>query len=368
MDKSNHSVQSIQSNGSVKSVIDIAEKAARLKRRKKLELKLIRKYDRSKLQVRKECWFIMDCKWLNAWSEFVLTSTTKESTENDHTDEEISIDETGPDPPGPISTKDLLGPDGKTPLPDLKSKIDYRGVLPVVYFIFLELYGKDSSPEICRYLVDIYKAPVPDEKLVHIKLTAMPRAAVEVNKIRPKWMKWEIDQPEDDEEDVMADLCCCCPCLRFIRKEHIEAFIYWAIICWASCCRGGRRRHGRGDISYSKYTPLRTPQDDMSEAAGSETSSCHGTEDGKSTDGGRYTRGRQRAMSVSSQMSRNSRMSNGSKKSNAGSEGGGVEMNKGKQKKKEEESSDEDSEDEFHAGPADKNDDQRIWVRSLLWQ
>jgi len=115
----------------------------------------------------------MDCKWLNAWSEFVQSSATKVSAENEHTDEEISVEDTGPDPPGPVSTKDLLGPDGKTPLAGLKSKIDYRGVLPVVYFIFLELYGKDSSPEICRYLVDIYKASVPDESLVHIKLAAM---------------------------------------------------------------------------------------------------------------------------------------------------------------------------------------------------
>lgn len=115
----------------------------------------------------------MDCKWLNAWSEFVLSSAVKESAENDHTDEEISIEDTGPDSPGPVSTKDLLGPDGKTPLAGLIAKIDYRGVVPVVYFMFLELYGKDSSPEICRYLVDIYKAPVPDEKLVNIRLTAM---------------------------------------------------------------------------------------------------------------------------------------------------------------------------------------------------
>lgn len=33
----------------------------------------------------------------------------------------------------------------------------------------------------------------------------------------------------------------------------MEAFIYWAITCWAN----SRRKSGRGDISYRQYKPLR---------------------------------------------------------------------------------------------------------------
>jgi len=115
---------------------------------------------------------------------------------------------------------------------------------------------------------------------------------------------------------------------------------------------------------------LRTPNEDLSEGAASETSSVHGTDDGKSTNGERFTRGRLRSLSVSSQVSRSSRVSkasNKSRKSTAGSDGGGVEMGKVKPKAKDEDSSDEDSEEEFNAGPADKVEDQRVWVRSLLW-
>lgn len=57
------------------------------------------------------------------------------------------------------------------PLVNLMPVRDYRGVPPIVYFIFLELYGKDSSPELCRYQIDIYKPPVSVAKLVNIQLT-----------------------------------------------------------------------------------------------------------------------------------------------------------------------------------------------------
>ena len=59
----------------------------------------------------------------------------------------------------------------ENPLLNLMPIRDYRGVPPIVYFIFLELYGKDSSPELCRYQIDIYKSPVSVAKLVNIQLT-----------------------------------------------------------------------------------------------------------------------------------------------------------------------------------------------------
>lgn len=72
------------------------------------------------------------------------------------------------EPPGPITTKDLLD-DNNEPLPKLKPKIDYRGVSPMVYACFVELYGKDRSPELCRYTIDIYQREVPLDRQVTIK-------------------------------------------------------------------------------------------------------------------------------------------------------------------------------------------------------
>jgi hypothetical protein len=126
--------------------------------RKKYELKLVQKFDksahslnicvligsslfvkpisvlhmyRSKINVARECWFLIDCVWLNAWSTFVNT-------------------EDG-DPPGPLSSKDLLDKHG-VPLAGLKACVDYRGVSAVVYFILKQLHGSDGSPDITRYL------------------------------------------------------------------------------------------------------------------------------------------------------------------------------------------------------------------------
>lgn len=51
-----------------------------------------------------------------------------------------------------------------------------------------------------------------------------------------------------------------------LSKEHLEAFIYWAIMCWAS----SRRKSGRADISYRKYRPLRGDAAVLEEEAAAE--------------------------------------------------------------------------------------------------
>lgn len=94
---------------------------------------------------------MVDSNWLNAWSAFVNSDG---------------------DPPGPISSKELLN-EKKEPLPGLKEKIDYRGVPPIVYFILIEFHGRDSSPDICRFSVDIYAPQIPIERTVNSKLKAV---------------------------------------------------------------------------------------------------------------------------------------------------------------------------------------------------
>lgn len=51
-----------------------------------------------------------------------------------------------------------------------------------------------------------------------------------------------------------------------LSKEHLEAFIYWAIMCWAT----SRRKSGRADISYRKYRPLRPDEVAQEEEAAAE--------------------------------------------------------------------------------------------------
>lgn len=61
---------------------------------------------RGKINPRHECWFLMDCRWLNEWAYFV------EGNE-------------GSEPPGRITTAELLD-ENKRPLKDLEPKVDYR--------------------------------------------------------------------------------------------------------------------------------------------------------------------------------------------------------------------------------------------------
>ncbi len=102
----------------------------------------------------RDCWYLIDANWLNAWSRYV----------NGDPDEPA---------PGPLTTKDLLDENGN-PLPRLTAKVDYRGVSPLVYYIFVELHGKDTNyPDVCRYTIDIYKPAVPVEKIVNISYRAI---------------------------------------------------------------------------------------------------------------------------------------------------------------------------------------------------
>eukprot|EP01039_Chlorochromonas_danica_P006480 gene6480-7145_t len=200
-----------------------------LKKRKKYELKLMRKFDKNKINVAKECWFLVDTMWLNAWSEFVNT-------------------EEG-DPPGPISSKDLLNEEGN-PIAGLIAKMDYRALPAISYFILKQLHGSDGSPDIPRYSVDIYKPAVPLHRLVSIQMTAVCEANIQVNRYRPKWVKWDL---ADEEEEEFKMFWCC-----GLTKEHLEAFIYWAVHCW----RWSRKSSGRDNISYRQYRPLRGIPDD----------------------------------------------------------------------------------------------------------
>lgn len=44
----------------------------------------------------------------------------------------------------------LVQDDLKTPVDGLVSRVDYRGINPTVWFLYVEMYGKDSAHDICR--------------------------------------------------------------------------------------------------------------------------------------------------------------------------------------------------------------------------
>jgi len=222
----------------------------RLTIRKKLELDLIKQYDKTTVTLH-ECWFIIDSNWLNKWSEFV--HSTDENTDNNIPDK--------------ISTQALFDENGKL-LKNLQCKIDYRAVPPLVYFIFVNLYGRDKSPEIARYLIDIYGIDVELSLAIKVRYAAQKEAACLVNQIRPQWVSWEIYDDEDDEDDKSC-------CWGYITKEHLEAFIYWAVRCWAS------RTSQRKGIKYSQYRPLKgkddSPDTDTPSSSSSSSSSMDNT-------------------------------------------------------------------------------------------
>lgn len=137
----------------------------------------MKRFDRTEI-TRKECWYLMDAQWLNAWAAFA-SSVDREGKRKEDTELEVGE---GISPPGPVTSKDLLDGEGK-PLAGLRSRIDYRGVPPIVFFIFCELYGRDQSPELCRYTVDIYQRALPVERLVDIQYKAQKDAKVQVNKV-----------------------------------------------------------------------------------------------------------------------------------------------------------------------------------------
>lgn len=187
--------------------------------RRGIEFELIARCDRSNIDRKDECWYLMDTQWLAEWTCFV---EGKQDTF-----------------PPPITSWGLLKTrdEDSTPRADLEVKVDYRGVPPIVFFVLKELYGHDKSPMLCRYTLDIYATAVTTVDRMRIQGKPMREARIMVNKCRGEWTRW--DNPNEDEDE---DPCCC-----GLRKEHIEAIIFWMV----RCC--SRSKAGMGNIRYRDY-------------------------------------------------------------------------------------------------------------------
>jgi len=111
-----------------------------------------------------------------------------------------------------------------------------------------------------RYKIDIYSPPVPIERLINIQYHAMVKAQIAVNRIRPAWIKRAADEDDDDDDAVC--------CWGWITKEHIEAFIYWAIRCWSRRGASKDKNNNRNNIKYSQYKPLKSNKGDDDDGDG----------------------------------------------------------------------------------------------------
>jgi hypothetical protein len=40
------------------------------------------------------------------------------------------------------------------------AKRDFRGVPPTLWYVFVELYGRDAGQELCRYTMNAYDPPL----------------------------------------------------------------------------------------------------------------------------------------------------------------------------------------------------------------
>mmetsp|Transcript_15866 Transcript_15866/g.26551 ORF Transcript_15866/g.26551 Transcript_15866/m.26551 type:complete len:302 (+) Transcript_15866:179-1084(+) len=199
------------------------DKFERVEIRRGLEIRLVKKFDKPKINPRRECWYLMDCRWLTAWADYV---ENKEGAEK----------------PGPLSTKDMRDENGFV-LPGLIAKQDYRGVPSTVYWIFYELYGSDGTEPFCRYVVNMYQLPVTETDMIRFQKGPKTKARILVNKIRSKYVVWTLEDSDDEEDDNW----CCCGC----TKDHVESILFWVFTC---CQRG---RSGRAGISYRAYKPLK---------------------------------------------------------------------------------------------------------------
>lgn len=162
-------------------------------------------------------------------------------------------------PPGHLTTIDLF--DNACSLKtNLIIKKDYRCVRPLVYYIYMELYGKDDSPEIYRHSLEIYSRPVPIEFVIKNQDSWKRRARQYVHKLRQKCQLWQDDTPGTQ---INRDGCC------GLSEDHIKTMLFWIFTC--CCCL--RRRSGRGNIDYRSYQTVSMNEDEIPDASTSTTTS-----------------------------------------------------------------------------------------------
>jgi len=201
-----------------------------LERRRTAELALIKKYDKTEIDPRRECWFIISSKWLKEWGAY--------------------MEGEGEAPP-PVSNSDLYtnangsssssasssSASSSTPWrlrSGLVAKVDYRGLHPNTWFIFVELYGKDRAPELARYSLDVYAPAVVGTFRTEgagVKGAAL-QARVAVAKMREAFLP-ESSSDDDDAGGDDGPLVCC------LYRSHVEFLLFHCFTCCAHLGKTG---------------------------------------------------------------------------------------------------------------------------------
>ena len=140
----------------------LAEEQWILSKRREAEVELFAKYDSVSINPRRSCWFLVPTPWLLTWQKWLE----------------------GGDLPSAVSTAPFFEGGGTWIREGLEAKEDYRAVNPMVWFLFVELYGTDESPVIARYTTGIYDDAPGGAELEELMRAPHCKARTEVNVLR----------------------------------------------------------------------------------------------------------------------------------------------------------------------------------------
>jgi hypothetical protein len=187
---------------------------------------LVSKFDKTEINPRRECWFLVSAAWMKEWVTYMDMPKSYPVGGGGVSSKSKKGQAAAPmAAPGPISNLSLYAdPDGKKLKDELMPKRDYRGVNPTLWFIFVELYGKDKAPELCRYTMDAYAPAVVGMHREQATRSAMLKARSEVAKMRESFLPSSEDESVGGDEDP---ICCC------FYKSHVEFFLFHLF----TCCR-----------------------------------------------------------------------------------------------------------------------------------
>uniref|UniRef100_A0A7S2DAT7 DUSP domain-containing protein n=1 Tax=Octactis speculum TaxID=3111310 RepID=A0A7S2DAT7_9STRA len=185
------------------------EEKALLEERRYAEYELVKKFDVTEINIRRECWFLINTIWFDEWLKYMSGKV---------------------EPPDRISNLNLYEEGGQKLKPNLQAVKDYRGVSATVWYIFVELYGSDNAPEICRYTVNIDDPPVVGTYREQASRGPELKARIEVAKMRESFY-----DSSDSEEEEETHLCCC------LHKYHVDSCLFHVFTCCKFLGRKGPR-------------------------------------------------------------------------------------------------------------------------------
>ena len=245
-------------------------------KRRAYELSLVTKHDAIALSdPRKECWYLVNSDWITSWAAFVTNDPTVDGLRPSQivygpsrSRQVVGASESGTPPslqsppppstsvlpPGPISNNVLFTGGGTKVRADISPIRDYRGVSPVVWFLYVEQYGTDGSPPIPRYAVDHRGEPVFGERLLEAVRGAEMKAKVEVRRMREELMghrgglvKPKLPKREEDK------VCWC------FTSDLLEKFLFMLF----TCCYLLGSANKKKDDGIGKYRKVGDDGDDL---------------------------------------------------------------------------------------------------------